>query len=234
MSQNSTNVSIFQTLDLTGSKPTSVATETIHVEISADNLLGQYARAFVNEAHRVAPLRAEQVGLTSEEVERYCEFLLYQRILSVKGQCDLFRKLKVLYIPIWIQYNLSMIGEVNIREKGLRLIPDMEAPEMTYEEALKVSEKIGSFERDLQLVQDAMPRSQSGDRDVMSTALIAGYVRSLEKVEHVASTYVTAFLGMKLREEMAMSVLYRVQYDDVAYIASVLTTEKRILGGGTA
>lgn len=226
-----TKASVFESLDLTGSKPTSVPMETIEVEISADNLLGNYAKAFVSEAHRVAPLRAEQVNLTENEVEQYCAYLLYQRILSVQDECKDFRKLKVMYIPVWIQYNLSMIGEVTIRDKGLRLTPVMNEPSMTFEEALAVSEKIGSFERDLQIVQDAMPRSKSGDKDVMSTALIAGYVRSIEKVEHVASTYVTAFLGMKLREEAAMQVLYRVQYDDVAYIASVLTSEKRIIGG---
>lgn len=223
-----TKVSTFQSLDLTGTKPTSVPMEDIHVEISADNLLGNYAKAFVAEANRVAPLRAEQIGLTDSEVKDYCEFLLYQRILCVQDQCTLYRKLKVLYIPVWIQYNLSMIGEVIIRDKGLRLLPVMKKPAMTFDEALRVSEKIGSLENDLQIVQDAMPRSTKGDSDVMSTALIAGYVRSLDKLQHVASTYVTTFLGMKLREEMAMKVLYRIQYDDVAYIASVLTSEKRI------
>lgn len=226
-----TNVAAFNTLDLTGTKPISVPTETIHVEVTSDNLLGNYAKAFVAEAYRVAPLRAEQVKLTEEEVQNYCEFLLYQRVLCATNECKDFRKLKVLYIPVWIQYNLSMIGLVDIRDKGLRLVPTMAEPKMTLDEAYVVSEKIGSFERDLQIVQDAMPRDFHGDKDVMSTALIAGYVRAIEKVEHVASTYVTAFLGMKLREEAAMSVLYRVQYDDVGYIANVLTTDKRIVGG---
>lgn len=227
----SINASGFETLDLTGAKPTSIPMEIIEVQISSDNLLGNYAKAFVAEAFRVAPLKAQQLNLTMEEVSSYCNYLLYQRILSVKGDCKDFRKLKVLYVPIWIQYNLSMIGEVVIREKGLRMVPTMEASNMTFEEAVAISEKIGSLENDLQIVQDAMPRDPKGNKDVMSTALIAGYVRSIEKVEHVASTYVTAFLGMKLKEEAAMQVLYRIQYDDVAYIASVLTTEKRIFGG---
>lgn len=227
----SINASGFETLDLTGAKPTSIPMETIEVQISSDNLLGNYAKAFVAEAYRVAPLKAQQLDLTMEEVSNYCNYLLYQRVLSVKGDCKDFRKLKVLYVPIWIQYNLSMIGEVVIREKGLRMVPTMEASTMTFEEAAAISEKIGSLESDLQIVQDAMPRDPKGNKDVMSTALIAGYVRSIEKVEHVASTYVTAFLGMKLKEEAAMQVLYRIQYDDVAYIASVLTTEKRIFGG---
>lgn len=225
---NEAKVSTFLSLDLTGAQPTSVPMETVHVEVSAENLLGSYAHAFVQEAYRVAPLRAEQVNLTDEEMTKYCQFLMYQRVLCAQRKCEQFRKLKVLYIPVWIQYNLSMIGEVIIREKGLRFVPVMDDPGVSLDEAIQISTKVGAFERDLQIVQDAMPRSEKGDVDVMSAACIAGYVRSLEKVQHVASTYVNAFLGMKLREEAAMRVLYRVQYDDVGYIASVLTAERRI------
>jgi hypothetical protein len=60
----------------------------------------------------------------------------------------------------------------------------------------------------------------------MTSALIAGYVRSIEPVGHVISTYVAAFMGLKLREEMSFKVLYRVQYDDLQFIASTLATQK--------
>lgn len=230
--QNS-NVSAFSTLDLTGAKPTSGPLETIEVEISSESLLDSYAKAFVSESRRVAPLRAEQVGLTVEEMSKYCAFLLYQRVLCVRGECELFRKLKVLYIPVWIQYNISLIGEVVIRGKGLKFVPTMAKPDMTFEEALAVSEKVGSFEDDLQIVQDAMPRSVQGDINVMTTAMIAGYVRAIEPVAHVAYTYVTAFLGMKLKQEAMFKVLYRSWYDDVDTIAALLTADKRIIGGLT-
>lgn len=217
----------FVSLDLGSVKPTSIPMEEVEVVMSSDNLLGTYAKSFVKETFRVNPLRAEQVQLTVEEMERYCEFLLTQRINSVNGECPLFRKLKSLYIPSWIQYNLSMIGVVTLREVGLRMIPVMEKPStMTFEEALVISEKVGMFLDDLQIVQDAMPRSEQGNVDVMSTAMIAGYVRAMKKVDHVSATYVTAFLGMKLREEAAMQTLYRVQYDDIGFIASALTTQR--------
>jgi hypothetical protein len=98
--------------------------------------------------------------------------------------------------------------------------------DMTLERAYQISEKIGSFERDLQIVRDAMPRSMDGNPDVMSSALIAGYVRSYKPVGHPAATYVTAFSNMKLRQEMALSALYRIQYDDVSFIQMALTTQK--------
>lgn len=217
----------FESLDLGTTKPTSVPEETIHAIISASNLFAGYARAFINEAYRVNPLTAREMALKDEEIEKYIVYLLSKRIECVENRCKDFRRLKVLYIPAWIQFNLSMVGEVNIREKGLRIVPELEEEvELTFEQAVEISNRIGAFEDDLQILKDAMPRSIEGDRDVMTTALIAGYMRSIDKVEHVVSTYVAGFLGLKIREEAAMSVLYRVQYDDIAFIASALTLEK--------
>lgn len=223
------NYAPFQSLDLGTTKPTSVPQETLKVVISTENLTGAYGKAFVNECYRVNPLRAEQVKLTPDEVQQYCHYLMTKRIESINNDCPDFRKLKVLYIPSWIQYCLAMVGILVKRDIGLKIVPEMENPStMTFEEALVISEKIGAFEDDLQIVKDGMPRSDEGNEDVMSTALVADYVRAIKPVHHVASTYVTAFLGMKLREEMAFAVLYRVQYDDLEYISSVITAERKI------
>lgn len=223
------DVSNFVTLDLGSVKPTSIPMDTIEVTVGGD-LFGDFSKAFIREAQRRNPLRAEQVGLTEEELSSYTRFLLTKRIQSVRGECSDFRKLKVLYVPAWIQYNLAMIGEVIIRDRGIRLVPtESEASTMTLDEAIKVSEKIGAFEDDLQIVQDAMPRSGEGDLDVMSTALIAGYMRSLNPVKHVASTYAAAFMGLKLKEEMAFATLYRVQYDDIQFIRSALVNQRGLV-----
>ena len=219
----------YQGLNLGDTKPISVPMELVEVEISELNLFGDFAKAFVKEAYRKNPLRAEQVALTEEELVKYVKFLVKQRIDSVNGTCAIFRKLKALYMPCWIQYNLSMIGKVILRDIGLTLVPVVKDEEIiSYEEAMEISSKIGAFEDDLQIVKDAMPRSEEGNPDVMSTALIADYVRSIKKVQHVASTYVTAFMGLTLRKEAAMQVLYRVQYDDIEFIRSALISEKRI------
>ena len=59
----------------------------------------------------------------------------------------------------------------------------------------------------------------------MTTALIADYVRATKELAHPVTTYLTAFLGLKLREENAFKVLYRVQYDDLSYLAQALDSE---------
>jgi hypothetical protein len=227
---NNTNyASSFETLDLGTPKPTSVPVEVIEVEVSVGDLVAQYGRAFVREAFRVNPLRAEQIGITEDEITRYCDYLLTKRLEVVDGRCNDFRKLKSLYIPAYIQYVLSQIGIVNLRKVGLQLKPIAKTQStLTFDEAILISEKVGMLIDDLQIVQDAMPRGIEGNEDVMSTAMIAGYVRSLKEVDHVSATYVTAFLEMKLKQEAAFQALYRVQYDDVNFIVSALTSQRGI------
>lgn len=217
----------FATLVLAETKPTAIKMESIEVEISNENLFGNFGKSFVAEGYRVAPLTAQQVDLSEREMTDYINFLTERRIECVNEDCKDFRKLKTLRIPSWIQYNLSMIGKVILREVGLTLIPTFHCSNLiSLEEAIVISNKIAAFEDVLQIVEDAMPRSPYGDKDVMSTAMIADHVRSLKPVEHVASTYVTAFMGMKLKEEAAMKVLYRVEYDDLEFIRTALTLQR--------
>lgn len=223
---NSCN-SKFQDMDLGTAKPISVPMELVEIQISSADLVADYAKAFVSEAYRVNPRKAEQVKLTAEELLAYADFLLTQRVDCVKGVCKDFRRLKVLYIPSYLQYVLSMIGEFIDREMGLKFVPVMaKRSELTLKQAIAISEKVGSFIDDLQVVQDAMPRDPKGDKDVMSTALIAGYVRAYVKVDHPAATYVTAFLNMQLKKEAAFKALYRIQYDDYDFISMALTSQK--------
>lgn len=220
------NVNGFDTMDLGSAKPTSVPMEEVKVSIGVNDILKDFGKAFVAEAFRKNPLRAEQVGLTSDEVLKYVAFLLAERIKSVQGDCPEWRKLKALYVPAYVQYAMRMVGTLTIREYGLKIVPVFEGDVITLEEAYAISAKIGMFEDDLQIVRDAFPREAEGNKDVMSTALVAGYVRALRPVEHVSATYVTAFLGIKLKQEVAFQALYRVQYDDVDFITMALTTQK--------
>jgi hypothetical protein len=216
----------FTTLDLGTAQPISIKMETIEVEIS-EGMFDGFAKAFVAEANRKCPLLKEQNDLTDTEVLQYTQYLVTKRIECIDGTCSEFRKLKAFYIPAWIQHCLSMIGEVVIRDKGLRLKPIYAVESLiTYEEAKKISDKIGLFSTDLQIVRDAMPRSIEGNVDVMTTALIADYMRSIDKVSHPAFTYVSAFMGLALKEETKWAALYRVQYDDYDYIKTAILSTR--------
>lgn len=219
----------FKTLDIGSAPSTTVPLEIVEVELGASSLLDDYVVAFVREARRVNPILAEQVQLDEQEVMEYANYLLTQRVRIVQNNCPDYRRLKSMYIPSYLQYVLSLIGEVIDRSYGLKMVPVLREPSTaTFEEMLIVSEKIGCFERFLQILQDAMPRSVEGDAEVMSTALIGGHVRSYKHGITPSSTYVTAVLDMKLRKEAMLSVLYRVQYDDVQFIIAALLTNKRL------
>lgn len=216
----------FDGIDLGTGQPTYERMETVHVSFSGNELLTNYAKAFVAEAERKQPLRATKVQLTVEEVDNYCQFFIQQRVLCVKDDCKLWRKLKVLYIPAFVQHCISQIGRVIDRQVGLTIVPEIDGEFITYDEAVLISEKIAAFEDSLAMVKDAMPRGRDGDIDLMSTALIADAVRSYRVLKNVSHSYIAAFLNAKLREEQAMSALYRIRYDDVEYIYQALMTAR--------
>lgn len=227
----------FTNLDFTGVKPTSVPMETIEVRIDPKTMVDDYARAFVREVRRCDPRRFEQAPITDEEMIKYCRYILRQRIACVNDECKDWRVIKNLYIPVFIQYAISLVGIVQINDKGLTLKPIMDQPnkdepEMKLSEALELSGRIGLYEKVVQVRLDAMPRDKRGDRDTMSCALIAGYVRSIDEVAHPVASYIAAFMGFTLMKESHFEVLYRTQYDDLEFIRAAMTNSRVVMGNG--
>lgn len=223
----------FTNMDLTGVGPTSVPMETIKVNIDPAVMVDDYARAFVRELQRINPRRFEQCPITDDEMIKYCRYILTQRIACVSDNCKDWRAIKNLWIPVFIQYAISLVGIVEIYDRGLRLEPVIEeATEMSLSEALELSNRIGLYSNDVQVRLDAMPREKRGDRDTMSCALIAGYVRTISPVEHPVATYIAAFMGFTIQKESVFSVLYRVQYDDLEFIRSAITNSRAVMGHG--
>lgn len=232
------NSNVFMSADLGTPKPTSVPMEVVEVKMSASDILNDFAKAFVKEAYRKDPLRAQQVELTTEEVVSYTDYLLCKRIQSVNGICEDFRALKNLWIPSYVQWVLTLIGEVYDRAHGLKFTPVYEgelelntkaANRDAYEKMLEISKKIAYFEDSVAILNDAMPRETSGNADFMSCALVAGYVRATKVVEHVAVTYAAAFANAQLKREAAFQALYRVQYDDVDFIQAAFVSQKGLV-----
>jgi len=230
MSQNQ-----FQNLNFGTGLPSPVKMETVEVELSAAEMMDDYCKAFINEANRKMPLTAALEGaLTLDELKQYCEYLLNERINCVYLNCKDWRKLKVLYIPSFIQYVLSCVGEVIVRDYGIKFMPTLadNPNRIKFEDAVKISDKISAYKDSLQMIRDAMPRGVEGDLNVMSCAIIEGYIRSWRKVDHPSFTYVAAFLKAKLKNEIALKALYRIQYDDIDYIvAAMQANEEAIICG---
>lgn len=224
MNKNGSSVNQFTKLDLGGGSPVAANFDTIEVNINPELVSDQYAKGFVDECFRVAPVKAEKVNLTVQEMIDYVRFLLQRRIASVNYECSDFRRLGILAIPTFVQYVISTIGEVRLDDVGIIIKPKYNGPDViSLEKAIEISNKVRAFERDgLHIVFGAMPRSCEGDTDVMSCALIADRVVSMKEVAHPISTYAAAFANARIAKEAAFKVLYRTQYDDVDFIAHAL------------
>lgn len=213
--------------ELNGRKPTAIAMETVDVSLSSENLVGDYARGFIQECHAKHSLRAENVGLTEKEMKQYAEFLLDRRVKIANGDLKESGRLRNFWIPAFLQLCLENVGRVVLYSRGLELVPSYDAKVISQDEAAVISRKIGAFSDVMVILQDAMPRRVEGNEDVMSTVLIAGYVRSMGDVNPVHA-YLSAFLGLKLVQENLYASLYRHQYDEMKVIRTAFSLTRAI------
>lgn len=225
---NSNVEGVFQNLNF-GTKPTGVKLEKVIVTIDPSFMIGDFAQAYAAELNRRNPVRFNAIGLTKDDLNYYFTNLIVMRVESVRDQFKHWREAKALLIPSWIEFTMTCIGEVIDHDRGLDIIPECEG-EYDFAKMLEISSKLRSFQSDgVQLHRDAFPRTKDGDVDTMSMAIIGDYVYSQSKDATPIFSYVAAYLGFKLKEEQSFKMLYRVRYDDVGYIRSMLLSEESVL-----
>lgn len=214
-------------------QPVATDFEEIVISINPSDFLEGYSRAFISEAQRLNPLMFEAHPLTEEEITSYSTYLISERINSVHHRCPNWKNLKLLWIPDWIQYVISLIGTFTNYEFGLKFIPVMDESikPISIQEAYEISKKLSLFSNTLGMHRDAMPRGDEGDEDVMSCALISNRIRATKRLTHPESSYVAAFAGLTLRKEAALNILYRVSYDDINYIRNDFLSNRKIVTG---
>lgn len=234
MSQNNDKVSQMggfeQFFANQGGVPHPITTEVIDIQVGTEGMLRAYSEAVVAEAQRTNPTLFNVEPLTIEEIMEYAQFLLQGRVDLVNGKPGVrVHQFKQLWIPVFIQHVLSTIGIVDYYKIGLRVKPIAEITAYSLEQAEAFSYKLSKYRDGLQMVQNAMPSDFKGDPDVMSCAIISDYVRSFKQDTHPAAAYVAAFAGLQLMEQMSLSALYRIQYDDMNFIQGMIRNARGIL-----
>lgn len=215
----------FNTLDY-GTKATNTKLEVIEVSINTDLMVNDYALAYSKELHRLNPIKAKETNLTAEELNYYFAALIALRVESINDTIRVWREAMLLAIPAWIQHTISTIGEVIDRVRGIHFKPRLTL-DYDVKLLLEISNRLESFEVDgLSLHKNAFPREKTGNAEVMGMAIVGDFVHSINADAHPASSYVAAFLGYKLVQEQSYSVLYRVRYDDVNFIATQLINDR--------
>lgn len=213
-----------------GTRPTTAKMEKIILNLNPDVMVNDYARAYVKELFRRNPVRATEARLTEEELSYYFSGILAIRVKSINNDCPEWRQAKALYIPCFYEFVITEVGKVVDADRGFEIVPYYVAS-YDMDSLLEISERLRIFMADgIAMVKDAFPRTDAGDRDAMTMAIIDGYVRSMSKDAHPIASYVSAFLGAKLKEEETFNLLYRVRYDDVEFIRSMLLREATLYG----
>lgn len=223
----------FSKLDF-GTVVTTSDFETIEVSVDPNFMLGDYAKAMARDLQRRNPLRFDSVITTlpdgfdgmEDALNYYVIGLLKYRIQAVHDICSVWRQIKRLVIPPYIQFALSMIGKVTDVDHGRKFVPKIdEVEDVDLHVMLQISETISIFQLDgVSLLTDAFPRSQEGDKETMSYAIIDGYVKGIERSE-VAKSYIAVFLGLKLKKETEFRAIYSVRYDNAEYVRDCLIDE---------
>lgn len=190
----------------------------INVNVSVSNGMKQFNHAFVEEARRKNPLMADSVGLTEEELENYENFLLKNRVDIVNMESKNFRQLKRLAMPCFVERALTDVGEVVLRDRALDIHPVFVGEvKIDLSEAIAISNKIEAFYNDLAVVEGAMPADPNGNVEVMTLALIEGWVMGMGDYNDPLVEYICYALGLMM-DETEFNSLYYMRYDDVKTI----------------
>lgn len=214
---------------------TKVTTDYPHeaeiMEINPEVMIEDYAVAYTRELQRRNPVRYESVAKRfdfEEELDYYFKGLIAIRVQSINNNCPVWRQARQLWIPAWIQFVIRSIGVFIDHDYGIHVIPSYSF-DYDIEKMLQISRELEAFRKDgIAIFQEAFPYSKEGDREVMSMAIVNDYVNSMSKDSHPIASYVCAFIGGKVSETCAIASLYRVRYDDVAFIKEMLIHDPAI------
>lgn len=198
--------------------------EKVVVEITNDNITRPYVRGFISEMYRMNAVHAKAVGLTEDELTDYINYIVSERCAFINGDYRARSRNKTMWIPDFVQYVIAMLGRVEKRELGLTLIPVYVGETISQSEAQAISDKIALLQDYMSVSRNSFPLDEAGDPEVMTTVLMSNTVVAMTPLSHPVHQLVTSFLGMRLKEEAAHGLLYRVQYDDLEYLASVLAS----------
>jgi len=226
----------FQKIDY-GTRVSTVDITVVSVTIDPTVILNDYAKATVQEMQRMNPEKYASIESRCDAIslQKYFTFLLFQRVQYVSGEIHDWRQIRTLYMPAWIQFAISCVGEVVVQEYGLKFIPtlsreDCGLSDYTLNDALSMSDILRSFKFDgLSVLDDGFPRSKDGEKDTMSLALMGTYMRGPWPVSHPIYTYVAAFLGLKIMESNGLSMIYRCRYDDISFLATMMLHDERLI-----
>lgn len=196
--------------------PTPMELLTIEVKFERAEIFNSFIDAFMYKIEADGGHIQRHVQLTKDEATYYIEYLMYSRIQFLVGEKVNFDLLNQLWVPAFVETALAMIGNYIDYDRNLHIVPVLSERKTFNEDDIRaIALKFARLKDVTHMVHGGLSRRREGDAEVMTTACIAGYVRSMSEVSTPLKTYLTGFLNTKIVEETSFQVLYRVQYDDI-------------------
>lgn len=214
---------------------TRVSTSDLEIVkvVMGGSMISNFSIQYACAMQLANPIRYASLDKVPERLHRYLMFLLQTRLDYVNNRRVPWRELKALFVPWWMAYCLTRIGKYLNRNYGFEVVPDYEPDgadgKYDIQDAHLFSEVLASFKDDgFELVQNAFPSSYEGDPDVMSMVILSSYIHGMKDVTPSVAGYIAGFVDAHLVDETAFKALYRVRYDDLAFIGRMLTTDSKL------
>lgn len=232
MDNVSMNATVKSLSERKGLAPISPLTnEVIDVTINPKIVMDEFSESYYEAIQCKHADVLERMSLTKEDLKSYFRNLLYYRIAIIAGTSKAkdWDLVSDLWIPSVIQYVLTCIGKVEDLERGLIFQPKCEEA-YDLDQMLEVSTKLSRLVGlGYALVNEAMPRSKHGDKDVMQCAILDNLlVVATRRVDHPSAAYVAATLGLEVEQKVIDGLLYRVHYDSITKIKNALFNEPNL------
>lgn len=229
MDNLSMNATVKQLSERKGLSPISpLKSEVIDVTIDPTIVMDEFSESYYDAIMSKNGDVLDRINLTKEDLKVYFRNLLFYRVALIAGktQAKDWDLVSDLWIPSVIQYVLTCIGRVEDLEKGLIFQPKCDE-KYDIAKMQEVSAKLKHLVNlGYALVNEAMPRSKHGDKDVMQCAILNDLlIVATRRVDHPSAAYVAATLGLKVEQTVIDSLLYRVHYDSISKIKNALLSE---------
>jgi len=201
----------------------NVVTPVDHVMVKVDfgnGIVEGFASTYVDAMNNKFASRGSSLSFDENEMQRYLNYLLLQRVKYSTGEGKTDRDSRFLKVPALFALSLTHVGRVFDKDLGIELIPVIgEIDAMTPEEALKFSRRLTIVE-DLgfELVE-GLPKDRNGDSNFMYFHMADDNVKRHNKDSHPGFAVLAAFFKMKQLDEI---LTFRVTYGLVSEYEEML------------
>lgn len=195
--------------------------DTTEVTIDAESVvLVEYKAELYASWDSVASMRGYDLGFTSDDLSKYIDMLISQRIDYTRGLRVLVKPVDGFAVPAYLSLLLSNIGLARNTDLGIELVPVMKQ-DVNVDLAFmtKMSRLIRNLSHMGVEYAEGYTRSRDGGYDFMSMSMLDEHVYNTVNTIHPVYALMASTLGVRGIETVLSP---RVNYGSVAHMTSLI------------